>query len=199
MSRVSKFTPTDVAIARTPEGTMFVDVLSTKSKPAFDKNNKDYNILKWEEELRVQLAEKKGQKPKKLTADEQAKVKAQLAKESKIREEVLEEIKKIERGTGIIQGLAGGPAIDADGWINPAVSALLALAEAGAGLFVGDVVSKAYIKCAEKLSSRLGSLRPFVGIATLRAIGQTHLPPDMESESLGRKSPLSARTRIRRN
>ncbi|PYI28244.1 ARM repeat-containing protein [Aspergillus indologenus CBS 114.80] len=185
VSRVAKFTPTDVAIARTPEGTMFVDVLSTKSKPAFDKNNKDYNILKWEEELRVQLAEKKGQKPKKLTADEQAKVKAQLAKESKIREEVLEEIKKIERGTGIIQGLASGPAVDADGWINPAVSALLALAEAGAGLFAGDVVSKAYIKCAEKLSSRLGPLRPFVGVATLRAIGQTHLPPDMEAESLG--------------
>ncbi|PYH40127.1 putative translational activator [Aspergillus saccharolyticus JOP 1030-1] len=185
VSRVSKFTPTDVAIARTPEGTMFVDVLSTKSKPSFDKNNKDYNILKWEEELRVQLAEKKGQKPKKLTADEQAKVNAQLAKESKIREEVLEEIKRIERGTGIIQGLASGPAIDADGWINPAVSALLALAEAGAGLFAGDVVTKAYLKCSEKLSSRLGPLRSFVGVATLRAIGQTHLPTEMEAESLG--------------
>ncbi|PWY93316.1 ARM repeat-containing protein [Aspergillus sclerotioniger CBS 115572] len=185
-SRSSKFTATDVAIARTPEGTMFVDVLSTKSKQSnFDKNTKDYDILKWEEELRAQLGDKKGQKQKKLTAEEQSKVKAQLVKESKIREEVLQEIKRIERGCGIIQGLADGPAIDADGWINPAVSSLLSLTEAGAGLFAGDVVSKAYIKCAEKLSSRLGPLRPFVGIATLRAIGKSYLPQEMEVEPLG--------------
>jgi hypothetical protein len=184
-SRLSRFTPTDAAIARTPEGTMFVDVLNTKSKqPAFDKNTKDYDTLKWEEELRAQLAQKKGQTQKKLSADEQAKVKAQLAKESKIREEVLQEVKRVERGAGIIQGLASGPAVDADGWINPAVSSLLSLARAGVGLFAGDVVSKAYVKCAEKVSSRLGPLRPFVGVATLRAIGRSHLPPEMEAEPL---------------
>jgi hypothetical protein len=33
----------------------------------FDKNTKDYDTLKWEEELRAQLAEKKGQSQKKLT------------------------------------------------------------------------------------------------------------------------------------
>ncbi|KAH1839292.1 hypothetical protein KXX54_003123 [Aspergillus fumigatus] len=185
-SRLSRFTPTDAAIARTPEGTMFVDVLNTKSKqPAFDKNTKDYDTLKWEEELRAQLAQKKGQTQKKLSADEQAKVKAQLAKESKIRDEVLQEVKRIERGAGIIQGLASGPAVDADGWINPAVSSLLSLARAGVGLFAGDVVSKAYVKCSEKVSSRLGPLRPFVGVATLRAIGRSHLPPEMEAEPLG--------------
>ncbi|KAE8145084.1 armadillo-type protein [Aspergillus avenaceus] len=185
VSRVSKFTPTDVAIARTPEGTMFVDVLSTKSKSAFDKNTKDYDILKWEEEMRAQLAEKKGQKQKKLTVEEQSKVKAQLAKESKIREEVLQEVKRIERGAGIMQGLASGPAIDADGWINTAVTSLLALVQAGAGLVAGDIVSKAYVKCAEKLSSRLGPLRPFVGVATLRALGKSHLPSELEIEPLG--------------
>ncbi|EAW06304.1 translational activator GCN1 [Aspergillus clavatus NRRL 1] len=184
-SRFSKFTPTDAAIARTPEGTMFVDVLSTKKQSTFDKNTKDYDTLKWEEELRAQLAQKKGQTQKKLTADEQAKVKAQLAKESKIREEVQREVKRIERGAGIIQGLASGPAVDADGWINPAVSSLLSLAKAGVGLFAGDVVSKAYLKCAEKLSSRLGPLRPFVGVATLRTIGGSHLPAEVEAEPLG--------------
>ncbi|KAB8067613.1 armadillo-type protein [Aspergillus leporis] len=184
-SRVSKFTPTDIAIARTPEGTMFVDVLSTKSKSAFDKNTKDYDILKWEEELRVQLAEKKGQKQKKLTAEEQSKVKAQLAKESNIRKEVLQEVKRIERGAGIMQGLANGPAIEADGWINTAVSSLLSLVQTSAGLLAGDVISRAYVQCAEKLSSRLGPLRPFVGAATLRALGKGHLSPEMEAEPLG--------------
>ncbi|KKK21120.1 translational activator GCN1 [Aspergillus rambellii] len=186
VSRSSKFTPADAAIARTPEGTMFVDVLNKSKQPAFDKNTKDYDILKWEEEMRTQLALKKGEKPKKLTADEQAKVKAQLAKEAKIREEVLHEARRIERGCGIIQGLAAGPAVDADGWINTAVTSLLGLAKAGAGLFTGDVISKAYLKCSEKLTSRLGPLRPFVGVATLRATGKTSLPLEMEAEPLGK-------------
>ncbi|KAL3466284.1 armadillo-type protein [Aspergillus heterothallicus] len=186
VSRSSTITPTDAAIARTPEGTMFVDVLNTKSRQTFDKNTKDYDILKWEEEMRAHLAQKKGEKPKKLTADEQAKVKAQLAKEAKIREDVLREVKRIERGCGIIQGLAAGPAVDADDWIDPALSSLLALSKAGAGLFTGDVVSKAYLKCSEKLSTRLGPLRPFVGVATLRAIGKGSLPAEMEVEPLGK-------------
>ncbi|KAJ5084239.1 hypothetical protein NUU61_008818 [Penicillium alfredii] len=185
-SRLSKFTATDAAIARTPEGTAFVDPLSNKLKqPAFDKNTKDYDTLKWEEELRAQLAEKKGQKQKKLTAEEQSKVNAQLKKEANIREEVLHEVKRIERGAGLIRGLATGPADDAEGWINTAVDCLLALARAGAGLFVGDVVSQTFVVCASELSSRLGNLRPFVGIATLRAIGKTNLSPATEAEHLG--------------
>ncbi|KAJ6134355.1 eIF-2-alpha kinase activator GCN1 [Penicillium sp. IBT 18751x] len=185
-ARLAKFTATDAAISRTPEGTVFVDVLSSKSKqPTFNKSTKDYDTLKWEEELRAQLAEKKGQKTKKLTAEEQSKVNAQLKKEAEIRREVLQEVKRIERGAGLIRGLATGPANDPEGWINTAVSCLLSLADAGAGLFVGDVVSQAYIVCANELSSRLGNTRPFVGIATLRAIGNTNLPADMEKEHLG--------------
>ncbi|KAK9847538.1 hypothetical protein MYU51_018633 [Penicillium brevicompactum] len=185
-TRLSKFTATDAAISRTPEGTAFVDVLSSKSKqPAFDKNTKDYDTLKWEEELRAQLAEKKGQAQKKLTPEEHAKVKAQLAKEAKIRQDVVEEVKRIERGAGLIHGLATGPTNDVSGWINAAVTSLLSLAQAGAGLFVGDVVSRAFITCADEVSSRLGNLRSFVGIATLRAIGNTNLPSDMELEPLG--------------
>ncbi|KAG0152638.1 hypothetical protein PDIDSM_1118 [Penicillium digitatum] len=185
-TRLSKFTATDAAISRTPEGTAFVDVLSSKSKqPAFDKNTKDYDTLKWEEELCAQLAEKKGQSQKKLTPEENSKVKAQLAKEAKIRQDVVEEVKRIERGAGLIRGLATGPANDVEGWINAAVSSLLSLAQAGAGLFVGDVVSRAFITCADEVSTRLGPLRTFVGIATLRAIGNTNLPSDMELEPLG--------------
>lgn len=188
--RLSKFTPTDAAIARAPEGTMFVDVLNNKSRPAFDKNTKDYDTLKWEEELRAQLAEKKGQKEKKLSPEDQAKVKAQLSKESKIRQEVLQEVKRIERGAGMVQGLATGPVTDVDGWINPAVNCLVSLMEAGVGMFVGDVVSKAFVACSDKLSARLGTLRPFVGVATLRAIGRTYLAPELEVEPLGGKPKL---------
>ena len=187
ITRISRFTPTDAAIARTAEGTMFVDVLSSKaSQQTFDKG-KEYATLKWEQELRAQLAEKKGQKQKKLTPDEQHKVNAQLAKESEIRKDVQQEVKRVERGAGIVQGLASSPVADADGWINPAVRSLLALARAGAGLFVGDAVSKAFVACSEKLTPRLSTLRPFVGIATLRAIGDPHLSPEMEAEPLSSK------------
>ncbi|KAL1855477.1 translational activator of GCN4 [Paecilomyces lecythidis] len=186
VGRISKFTPTDAAIARTPEGTTFIDVLNSKAKqPLTDKSAKDYDTLKWEEELRAQIAEKKGQKQKKLTAEEQSKVNAQLAKEAKIRKEVHSEVERIERGATIIRGLATNTPTDADGWINQAVSCLLSLARAGAGLFVGDVVSRAYISCSEKVSPRLGSIRPFVGVATLRAQGSTYLPSEMEVEPLG--------------
>lgn len=185
VKRISKFTPTDAAIARTPEGTTFIDVLSTKTKQPLSEKVKDYDTLKWEEELRAQLAEKKGQKQRKLTPDEQAKVNAQLAKEAKIREEVQSEVKRIKRGAGIIRGLATGPPIDADGWINPAITCLLSLVRAGAGLFVEDTVARAYLACAERISSRLSTLRPFVGVATLRALGKTYLPAEMEVEPLG--------------
>ena len=190
VSRISKFTPTDAAISRTAEGTTFVDVLSSKANqpPSFDKSTKDYDTLKWEEELRAQLAQKKGgQKQKKLTTDEQHKVNAQLDKEAAIRHEVQDAVKRIERGAGIVQGLASSPVAEADGWINPAVHSLLVLARAGVGIFVGDVVSRAFIACSEKLTSRLSSLRPFVGIATLRAIGNPHIAPEMEAEPLARK------------
>ncbi|BDD63159.1 hypothetical protein MAP00_008092 [Monascus purpureus] len=184
--RISRFSPTDAAIARTAEGTVFVDVLSSKaSQPVFDKSSKDYDTLKWEQELRAQLAEKKGQKQKKLTPDDQHKVNAQLAKEIKIRQEVQGEVKRVERGAGIVRALATGPLTDADGWINSAVNCLLSLARAGAGIFVGDTVSKAYISCSEKLSSRLGALRPFVGIAMLRIMGGAYLAPELEAEPLG--------------
>jgi hypothetical protein len=184
--RIARFTPTDAAIARTPEGTVFVDVLNTKtSQPLSDKNIKDYDTLKWEEELRAQIAQKKGQTQKKLTTEEQTKVKTQLAKEAKIREDVLSAVKRIERGAGIVRGLATGPPTDPDEWINTATRSLLSLARSNAGLFVGDVVSKAYIACAEKVSSRLGPLRPFIGVATLRSLGNSNLPPEMEAEPLG--------------
>ncbi|KGQ00757.1 hypothetical protein PAAG_12568 [Paracoccidioides lutzii Pb01] len=182
--RVLKFEPTDIAIARTPEGTTFIEVLSTKSTPVISKG-KDSDTLKWEEELRAQVAQKRGQPQKKLTADEQAKVNAQLAKEALIRESVQSEKEIIKRGAGIVESLAQGPPTDVEAWINPVVKCLTDLARAGAGALVGDAVSSAYVSCSDRISTRLGLVRPFVGIATLRALGKTYLNPQLEDEPLG--------------
>jgi hypothetical protein len=175
---------TEAQIFRTPEGTLFVDVLAATTRDSvIDKKAKDYDTLKWEEELRAQIA-KKAQQPRKLTADEQAKVKAQLEKESQIREGVGEVFMKIQRGVGVIQALATGPLTKTDLWIMPAIDMLQEVIEAGAGLLLGNSASLAYLDCAQTASPRLGSLRPFIGIATLRAIGVTQLAPELVVETL---------------
>ncbi|PQE17282.1 putative translation activator GCN1 protein [Rutstroemia sp. NJR-2017a BVV2] len=177
--------PTEAAIFRTPEGTAFVDVLASKSQSYTpNKNTKDYDTLKWEEELRAQLAKKKGQE-KKLTSEEAAKVKAQLAKESGIRLKIRYLEAKLLRGVGIIRSLATGPPTDAALWMGPAVRALVNVIKAGAGLITGNSAPDAYILCAERLSSRIGVLRPFIGLATLRAMKVPNLPSALVQEPLG--------------
>ncbi|KAF5717391.1 translational activator GCN1 [Fusarium mundagurra] len=162
--------PVEAAIFRTPEGTVFVDVLAKKSQQVLDKNKKDYDILKWEEELRSQLEKKKGQQ-KKLTPEENAKVNAQLKKESLIRQSITEIEARLLRGIGIIRSLATGPPTDAAQWLGAAVSLLVGIMDAGATMITGDAAPLAYITCAEKVTERLGSMRPFVGVAALRLRG----------------------------
>lgn len=177
--------PTEAAIFRTPDGTVFVDVLASKSQSyTTNKNVKDYDTLKWEEELRAQLAQKKGQQ-KKLTPEETAKVNAQLKKEAGIRLQIRYLEARLMRGIGIIKSLATGPPTDASLWIGPAVKALLDVINAGAGLITGNAASDAYIICSERLAPRIGTLRPFIGIATLRALDVPHLPEALQEEPIG--------------
>ncbi|KAM5453626.1 translational activator of GCN4 [Microsporum canis] len=183
--RVSQFSATDIAIARHTGDTPFIDVLDTKAKNLPSKSAKDYDTLKWEEELRAEVAKKHGQKQRKLTADEQAKVNAQLVKESEIRDAVNAAEEMIKRGAGIIESLANSPPTDAEGWINPACSSLCKLAQLGGGVIVGDSISSALIACGKKASTRIGEMRPFVAIATLRAVGKTFLRNELETEPLG--------------
>lgn len=176
--------PQEAAIFRTPEGTAYVDVLSKKAPVTIDKNTKDYDTLKWEEELRTQLAQKQG-KPKKLTSEEQGKVNAQLTKESAIRKEVASTEQRMRRGVGIIQRLATGPPTEAEQWMGPAVDLLIHSIRAGAGLLLGDLPAMTFIACSQRVSNRLGSIRPFVGVATLRTIGSIQLSDEYEGEQLG--------------
>lgn len=165
--------PVEAAIYRTPEGTCFVDVLAKKAQTTMpNKNTKDYDILKWEEELRSQLEQKKGQQ-RKLTAEENAKVNAQLKKESGIRASIRGIEAKLLRGIGIIKSLATGPPTDATLWLSFAVGLVLDVIDAGAGLIIGDTAPLTYVICSEKVSSRLGPIRQFIGVATLRLRGIT--------------------------
>ena len=184
-SQLEDIGPTEAAIYRTPDGTAFIDVLSQQSQThQISKNVKDYDTLKWEEELRAQLAQKKGQ-TKKLTADEQSKVNAQLTKEATIRQNVTQVVARLRRGVGIIGGLVIGPPTETEAWFGPAVKSLFDIIQAGAGLVLGNVAALGYLQCAERTSPRLGLMRPFVGVASLRAAGVTILPDNLVVEPLG--------------
>ncbi|TAQ91547.1 hypothetical protein B7494_g178 [Chlorociboria aeruginascens] len=184
-SQISTVGPTEAAIFRTPEGTAFIDVLASNSQSYTpNRNTKDYNTLKWEEELRAQLAKKKGLQ-KKLTSEETAKVNAQLKKESEIRLRVHHLEARVLRGIGIIKSLATGPPTEAKLWIGPAVKLLVDAINAGAGLITGNTAPDAYILCADRLATRIGNLRPFIGIATLRALDIPNLPAALSQEPLG--------------
>ncbi|KAK4098377.1 ARM repeat-containing protein [Parathielavia hyrcaniae] len=180
-SQLQSIGPLEAAIFRTPEGTAFVDVLAKKQNAVPNKNVKDYDTLKWEEELRAQLAAKKGTQ-KKLTADEAAKVNAQLKKEAEIRENVRQVAAKLLRGFGIVKALATGPPSDAGRWMGAAAQTTLAAITAGATLITGDAGPMAFISCADQVTSRLGTIRPFIGVATLRAHEVSALPDHLTQE-----------------
>ena len=177
--------PTAIAIARTPEGTAFIDVLSSKGQAyAVDKNSRDYDNMKWEEEIRSQIAQKKGQ-DRKLTTDDRAKLNAQLAKESVIRQEVHRLEKKLRVGVGFLHALAVGPPTDAALWFGPSLRILTEVIVAGANRFIGHAADEAFLACSKFVSPRLGSSRRFVGIATLRALGSSTLSGELLEEPLG--------------
>lgn len=177
--------PTEALIARAPEGTVVVDVLGQQSNGIVeDKNQKDYDVLKWEEEIRSQLAQKKGAPQKKLTPDQQAKVNAQLAHETAVRTRVRSISSHIKRGARFIESLARGPPTDAGTWMSPAITALLKALEVGAALIVDDEIVAAYLACSDKISDRLGTMRPFVGVATLRSLRNVNVPDHLSVEPL---------------
>jgi hypothetical protein len=182
--QLAKVGAEESAIFRTPEGIAYVDVLASKNQQtSVDKKAKDYDTLKWEEELRAQLA-KKSTQARKLTPEEQSKVNAQIAKESAIRREVGQINAKLRRGVGFIQALATGPPTEAELWIVQAVDMLHEIIEAGAGLILGETATVVYLDCAQSVTARLGPLRQFIGVATLRAMGVSQLAPELLGESL---------------
>jgi hypothetical protein len=135
----------EIAIWRAPDDVPYVDVLSTKAPVQIKKNAKDYDALKWEQELQAEIEKKRGAQKKKLTPEEQAKVKAQLVKETAIRQKVTGISQKFERGVGLVHALAEGPSTPVEIWLGPAVVALLKTLEAGAGLILGDRGVNAYL------------------------------------------------------
>lgn len=177
--------PTEALIARSPEGTLVVDVLCQNTNGVLEnKNQKDYDVLKWEEQIRSQLARKKGAPQKKLTPDQQAKVNAQLAYETALRTRLRSVSSKLRRGAKFVESLAHGPPTDARIWMSSAITSLTGALEAGASLLVDDELVSAYLACSTKVTDRLGTMRQFIGVATLRSLGSANVPEHLCVEPL---------------
>ena len=181
---IMKYGPLEVAITDATGDTVFVDVLNTTSNPTLDRNAPDYETIKWEQEVRNHVAKKKGQE-KKLTADEKARVEAQLEREANIRREVTKLRRDIRRGAGFVHALANGPPTNSNIWLGPSLKSLLEAIKAGAGHIVSDTLVHAYLSCSNLVSARLASMRTFIGVATLRAVEASGLPSNLLDEPLG--------------
>jgi len=183
-AQLSDLGTTEAAIARAPEGVLVVDPLAKTNGFVENKNVKDYDTLKWEEELRSQLAKKKGGQQKKLTPDQQVQVDTQMKHEQEVRKRVHVLSLRLRRGAGFVHALAVGPPTEARLWMSSAINSLAHVLEAGGSFFVDDELIAAYLACSNYVTDRLGALRPFIGVATLRALAAMGLPAELEVEPL---------------
>ena len=91
---------------------------------------------------------------------------------------------KLRRGALLVEALIEAPHTDAATWMSACTDRLLKAMQAGAGSWTGDKLALTYLALSNKISARLGSLRKFVGVTTLRATENVPLAPEYESEPL---------------
>lgn len=185
-SRLEGITEESVRIWHTPANVMCIDVLSKdREKYAVDKNTKDYATLKWEAEVRAELAKKQAPAQKKLTKDERAKVDSQLKLEKEIRDRVQDAFLHVRRGVKLIHFLcSAGTDNGAEIWFPAATKSLVSALRSNLSLLVGSAGIDTFIELSDKLSVRVGPLRRFVGVALLRAIGVADVPESLSQEPL---------------
>ncbi|CAG8564220.1 8388_t:CDS:10, partial [Diversispora eburnea] len=163
----------EIKIWKTKEGTLFVDVEN--------RNRKGYQTEKWEQEIRDQIAKKKGDPlTPKLSKDEKAAVDAQLAKESQIRKSVEEVRLKLIRGLDIIDSMVNGNSKA----VEPNILELMRLLHTvmQKAPLIGERGIDTYLKIGT--SENIESIRIPIGLATLRAMKVQGIPEKWLQEPL---------------
>ncbi|KAI9492588.1 armadillo-type protein [Zychaea mexicana] len=179
---------TEFGIWQTPEDQVYVDVLSkNKNNKAVtgNRNRKGFDDDKWEEELRAELAKKKGAAPvKKLTKEEQAAVNAQRKKEAEVRAHVQAVYHQLSLGLDIVHALVAGNRLDLTGSLVTLVSTLLAIAKAHGGLLVGENIVDTFLELGDCIADDIYSIRYAIALATLRANKIASIPSRWLDEPL---------------
>lgn len=175
----------EIGIWKTPEGTVFVDVLSKKSETAVEKNSKSYQQDKWDREVREQIAKKKAAAANgKLSKQDQALVDAQLKVETSTRHKLADIQQKMLRGLNILSHLLKGRTDVFDRHLGEIEELIIVLTFDVPAELVGTEAALLY----QELSSVCSPIEPatsqFVGIAVLRAQGATCIPETLTEEPL---------------
>ncbi|CAB4435369.1 unnamed protein product [Rhizophagus irregularis] len=168
----------DVEIWKTPEGTLFIDVLKRNKKNIVEnRNRKDYQTEKWERELRESIAKKKGDSSNtpKLTKEEQSAVDAQLTKESEIRKNMEILCLKLTRGLDIVDALVEGNSEAVEKHIVEIMRILINVVQKG-GPLIGDKGVNTYLRINKCTSEKIENIRDFIGLATLRTMNVKEVP-----------------------
>lgn len=170
LEEFSSFTTEELQIWSGKEGELVIDVLANDtSKQSVSKNTKDYETLKWEEEVRKNQVKKAN---KKLSKEEHELVKQQLAKETLIRAKISKIALKLRGGINLINELTkGAQQVDngRDVWFPVAVGKLLTLVQQPNSFILVDVSAvNAFLHLSSNISKRLESARISVGVAILR-------------------------------
>lgn len=183
---LSRYTDEDYNVWKGEEGIMVIDVLEKEAdKKVSNKNTKDYETLKWEQELR----KKQGKKNiRKYTKEEQELVNQQLEKESQVRCNIWATVSHISRGIQLIDKLSEDAKLVDNGihnWYPIAVSALVDLAKVpNTAKFIGEKAVTTFLTLSQNVSDRLGSFRLFVGLSNLRVNKVSNIPENFMQEPL---------------
>ncbi|KAI7873032.1 armadillo-type protein [Spinellus fusiger] len=173
-------------IWKTPEDQVFVDVLKKNTTVSEHRNKKGYADQKWEEELRAELAKKKGiSQTQKLTKEEQLALDTQRKKERDIRTHVQSVHDKMTLGLHVVRALVVGNVETLSDHLSVLVPVLLNIATKNAGLLVGQEITDTYIDLGRCITHTIAPIREAIGLATLRVNNVDHIPSQWLDEPLG--------------
>ena len=118
-------------------------VLSTKGETRPNKG-KDYEIAKWEEEIRKSLATKKATAVT-LSKQQQALVETQLEKEAKIRQHVRDICANLTRGLHLVRSVVTAGVDEFHSYMTSVLSLLLNGALSRGSFLVGAIAFETYL------------------------------------------------------
>ncbi|KAG2121247.1 armadillo-type protein [Suillus clintonianus] len=183
-SKINALSEAEFGIWKTPEGTTYVDVLSSQKVEEGPKKGKDADIARWEAELRKSLANKKGAATATLSKQAQALVQAQLDKEAIVRQRVTTTKLDLQRGLSYAQSLASINVPELRMYVSFILSLLLEGAMGQGSRLVGSQAFEAYLDLAKCCSVRLDTFHKWVGVATLRSLEIASVPEELRAEQL---------------
>jgi hypothetical protein len=105
----------------------------------------DYEISKWEADLRKSLANKKASGPVSLTKQQQSLVQAQLLKESEIRKHVSSVKANLQRGLQLVHSLVAAEVHEFRSYISSVASLLIDGALGRGSMLVGRIAFETFL------------------------------------------------------